>query len=230
MFLSAACRAAETPLRPQYPEITVKQMLIWGGAWFMIPLGLLSVAAMALGIFYFITLRRSCVISREYVAEAKRLISGGDIAALEGLSRQTDDMISRVIGVTARACLDNPSISHDLMVEITESEGVRQSTDLAQRISYLNDIAVISPMIGLLGTVVGMIKSFNVLAFDVASTRPLELAQGVSQALITTAVGLIIAIPAMAFYSYFRGRVQKLISELESTSTDLIGRFRTSRV
>lgn len=231
LFCASTLWAAAPPdLRPEYKEITLKQMLIWGGAWFMIPLGALSVAALALVIFYFITLRRNSIISPVYVGRAKKLIQDGNLAELEAYSRGAPDVASRVMTVAARACLDNPSISHDILREMTEAEGAHQATDLSQRISYLSDIAVISPMIGLLGTVVGMIKSFAVLAFDVGSTRPLMLAEGVSQALITTAVGLIIAIPAMAFYSYFRGRVQKLVSDLESTTTDLVGRMRASKI
>jgi len=80
----------------------------------------------------------------------------------------------------------------------------------------------VAPMVGLLGTVIGMLKAFNSVAFDLAKARPMELAAGVGQALITTIAGLIIAIPAMIAYAWFRGRVIKLIGQMEGSATDLL--------
>ena len=78
-------------------------------------------------------------------------------------------------------------------------------------------------MVGLLGTVLGMIKSFlQISSGDVQGVRQMELAEGVSEALITTAAGLMIGIPALVFYSVFRGRVQKYIAELEAAATHLM--------
>jgi biopolymer transport protein ExbB len=77
-------------------------------------------------------------------------------------------------------------------------------------------------MLGLLGTVLGMIKSFSVVATDIVSSRPMMLAEGVAEALITTAAGLVIGIPCMAAYAFFRGQVQSLIAELEAASTRLV--------
>ena len=77
-------------------------------------------------------------------------------------------------------------------------------------------------MLGLFGTVLGMIKSFSVVASDIVASRPIMLAEGVSEALVTTAAGLVIGIPAMAAYAFFRGCVQSLIAELEAASTRLM--------
>ena len=75
-------------------------------------------------------------------------------------------------------------------------------------------------MIGLLGTVTGMLKAFNVVALDLAKAKPMLLAAGVSQALITTVAGLVIAIPAAMAYAYFRGRSAKLISSMEAVCAE----------
>src|SRR5690606_14749869 len=99
----------------------------------------------------------------------------------------------------------------------------RQAGLLSSRITYLADIGSIAPMIGLLGTVLGMIKSFlQISAGDIQGVRQMRLAEGVSDALITTAAGLMVGIPAMVFYSLFRGRVQKYIAELEAAATHLM--------
>ena len=109
-----------------------------------------------------------------------------------------------------------------LLKEIMEGEGSRQAGLIQNQIQYLLDIAVIAPMIGLLGTVMGMLKAFNSVALDIAKAKPMVLAAGVSQALITTAAGLIVGIPAMIFYAYFRGRTSKLVSNLEAVSAEFL--------
>jgi biopolymer transport protein ExbB len=84
-------------------------------------------------------------------------------------------------------------------------------------------------MIGLLGTVLGMIKSFlQIGSADIQGVRQMELASGISEALITTAAGLFVGIPALAFYSLFRGRVQKYIAELEAAATHLIALLQSN--
>ena len=91
---------------------------------------------------------------------------------------------------------------------------------LTSRVTYLADIGAIAPLIGLLGTVFGMIEAFiEISAGEVQGVRQMGLAEGVSKALIATAGGLAISIPALIFYSIFRGRVQKYISELEAAAT-----------
>jgi biopolymer transport protein ExbB len=91
-----------------------------------------------------------------------------------------------------------------------------------QRVVYLMDLGVLAPMVGLMGTVVGILKSFGSIATEASSMRTMLLAGGVSQALVCTAVGLLVGITAMAFYSYFRGRVQYLISLMEGQCATLV--------
>ena len=109
----------------------------------------------------------------------------------------------------------------DVIKEAMLDKGRRIVGDMTQKLSYLADVAVISPMVGLLGTVLGMIQAFNVIAFQTGAVKPILLAGGISKAMVTTATGLIIAIPAMIFYSYFRGKVQNITSQLENISTEL---------
>jgi biopolymer transport protein ExbB len=109
-----------------------------------------------------------------------------------------------------------------MLKEMIEDEGSRQAIAVQGQSQYLMDVAVIAPMVGLLGTVFGMIKAFNVVSLDLAKAKPMLLAAGVAEALITTAAGLIIGIPAMAFYAYFRGRSTRLVSRLESVSTEVL--------
>src|SRR5207248_219301 len=89
-------------------------------------------------------------------------------------------------------------------------------------IIYVADIGMIAPLLGLLGTVFGIIHSFGALGADIGSARYVALSRGISEALVNTSAGLAIGIPAMMFYAFFRGRAQKLISELEAASTHVL--------
>jgi biopolymer transport protein ExbB len=103
--------------------------------------------------------------------------------------------------------------------------GEEESMKLEHRLSYMALIGNISPMIGLFGTVHGMIESFQVIALGGATPNPTELAEGISTALFTTLVGLAIAIPAIAAYNVLRNRVSRLLLEVGVTSENLMSRF-----
>jgi biopolymer transport protein ExbB len=97
---------------------------------------------------------------------------------------------------------------------------------LEQRLSYIALVGTISPMVGLLGTVDGMVDAFRVIASSNTQPKPSELAEGISTALITTLVGLWLAIPAIAAFGYFRNRLQRLVLEVGIFSERLMSRFQ----
>lgn len=203
------------------PDINLWQVLISGGP-VMIPLGALSVIAVALVIVYLFTMRRGAVVTRQYMATAQALLRKRDYLGLLAISNRHREAVARIMQRTLDFVTQHPEATFAEAREIAETEGTRQAAALNQRITYLADIGTIAPMLGLFGTVLGMIKSFSVVASDIVASRPIMLAEGVSEALVTTAAGLVIGIPAMAAYSFFRGRVQSLIAELEAASTQLI--------
>ena len=97
------------------------------------------------------------------------------------------------------------------------AEGGRIAARAYAAVDWLADIAAIAPLVGLLGTVLGMFQAFGGIASDVsAGAKPVVLAQGVSQAIVTTIFGLVVAIPSLVLYAFFRRRAQKRIAELES--------------
>ena len=133
------------------------------------------------------------------------------------------EMGHRITAKTLDFATKNPTASFEEVREVTEAEGSRQASLLHQRIQYLADIGAVAPMVGLLGTVIGMIKSFREIGqHSLVHTDQMGLASGVSEALLTTAGGLCIGIPALIFYSLFRGRVQGLVSELEAAATHIM--------
>ncbi len=181
----------------------------------------LSVVALTVMLFYVLSIRQGTVVSDRFMDEAETLIRKGDYLGLLQVCNRRNEAIARITQKTLDFATKNPSASFDDVREVTQAEGTRQASLLYQRVAYLSDIGTIAPMIGLLGTVMGMIKEFSRIA-NTAGSAQMEFAGGVSEALINTAGGLLIAIPALVVYSFFRGRVQRLIAELEAASTHLM--------
>jgi biopolymer transport protein ExbB len=191
-------------------------------------LGVLSVVALALIIYYFMSLRRDRIINGEFFRNARGLATKHDLEGLSALCLRFDVPLSQIVLAAVEAVRrgdDNPMAVR----EAVESEGERQATTLWVRINILLDIAVVSPMVGLLGTVIGMIKAFSSIALEMSAAKPILLAQGVSQALTATAAGLAVGIPAMIFYGYFRGRVQKLVLDLEASASQIVNQLGVRR-
>jgi biopolymer transport protein ExbB len=220
-LLTAASARAQEALPPVRAEINLWQVVLSGGP-VMIPLGILSVIAVMLILVYLFTMRRGAVVTKRYMATADALLRKRDYLGLLAISNRHREAVARVMQRTLDFVTQHPEATFADAREIAETEGTRQAAALNQRITYLADIGTIAPMLGLFGTVLGMIKSFSVVASDIVASRPIMLAEGVSEALVTTATGLVIGIPAMAAYSFFRGRTQSLIAELEAASTQLM--------
>lgn len=212
---------AQTPDIPPGRVSTLVEVFKAGG-WPMYPLAALSILGVALILYFAFVLRVEVVVPRRWLGRFFDLLSDN---RLEEARRWCDRKPSPMAAVAA-AALDYLSTAQrmkpEMLKEIMIGEGIRQATRLQNQVQYLMDIAVIAPMIGLLGTVVGMLQAFNVVALDLAKAKPMLLAQGVSLALITTVAGLVVAIPAMIAYAYFRNRVSGLVARLEVASTDLL--------
>ena len=203
------------------PDASLWEVLVSGGP-VMIPLGILSVIGVMLVLVYLFTLRRGAIVTKRYMTTADALLRKRDYLGLLAISNRHREAVAQIMQRTLDFVTQHPQATFAEAREIAETEGTRQAAALNQRIAYLADIGTIAPMLGLFGTVLGMIKSFSVVASDIVASRPIMLAEGVSEALVTTAAGLVIGIPAMAAYAFFRGRVQALIAELEAASTQLV--------
>ena len=202
-------------------EAAEQGMTLWqiikAGGEVMIVLAFMSIAAVGLIVYYFMTIKQEKLIPEGFQEEVLSLIEAGRYSEVEKMCDENDNLISDVASVG----LTRVGREKIVVKEAIQNEGRRGVDDLRQKLSYLADIAVISPMVGLLGTVLGMIQAFNVIAFQTGAVKPILLAGGISKAMVTTATGLIIAIPAMIFYSFFKGRVQSVTSRLENLSTEL---------
>jgi biopolymer transport protein ExbB len=218
-------RAAAAPANPQGPgQFTNLYHLIESGGWAMIPLGVMSVIAVMLVLVFMATMRRSAILTPHYMNTADVLLKKRDYLGLLAISSRHSEAVARVVQRTLDFATKNPSATFDVVKEVAETEGSAQSAAIQNRVTYLADIGTLAPMVGLFGTVVGIVKSFGSLGSGAASqNRDWAMATGVSEALVATGGGLVVGIVAFIFYSFFRNKAQRLISDLEVASAHVLG-------
>ena len=216
--LSAAAESAT----PQIKQTNILEILAKGGI-MMYPLGLMSVITVLLILLFLLTVRRNAIVSDRFMNSVDIMVRKRDFLGLSALSNRRNECMARVTQKTIDFVISNPGCPFEYVREIAQTEGSHQAGQLTSRITYLADIGAIAPMVGLLGTVFGMIEAFfQISSGAVPGVREMGLAEGVSKALIATAGGLAISIPALAFYSIFRGKVQKFVAELEAAVTHFV--------
>ena len=130
------------------------------------------------------------------------------------------------LGLVLSAGLEKLQTGYEQAIEAMQEVGEEENMKLEHRLSYLGLVGTIAPMIGLFGTVVGMVASFRTIAGSATTPKPAELAEGISQALFTTLLGLAIAIPAIAAYNILKNRVARLVLEVGIVSEGLMSRFQ----
>ncbi|MBI4353120.1 MAG: MotA/TolQ/ExbB proton channel family protein [Candidatus Omnitrophica bacterium] len=196
--------------------MTLWQLIAAGGSC-MIFLGALSIAATASILYHFRYVTAERLTPREFTETLLALLERKEFDKAYSLCKQQSNLIG---GIAAQG-IRKMSKGNAVVAEAVGHEGKARIGRLWRNLSYLGDMAVIAPMIGLLGTVLGMIQAFNFVAFQTGVVKPVLLAQGLAKAMITTAFGLIIAIPVMAFYAYFRGRVGAISSDAERAAAEV---------
>ena len=191
--------------------------LIKAGGWLMVPILLCSVIAMAIVAERFWTLQRKRITPGNLVVQVWQWAKSGNL---------NDDRIralrrSSPLGRILAAGLVNRDTSRAMMKEGIEEVGRHVVHDLDRYLNTLGTIASITPLLGLLGTVIGMIKVFAVITTQGVG-NPGVLAGGISEALITTAAGLTVAIPTLMFHRYFRGHVDELVVTMEQEALKMV--------
>jgi len=185
--------------------------LFLAGKWVGMVLVLVSIAATALVIEHFLSIRRSRLVPLDLGQRLQELVAKEDFAGARNVAAEHPSLLGRVIeaGLGQVGGLFGWFDIQTAMQETAEAEVSR----LYRKLEYLTFIAAAAPMLGLLGTVTGMITSFNQIAASEGSAPPSALAGGIAQALVTTCEGLVIAIPAMFFVGFFRNRIDSLMAE-----------------
>jgi biopolymer transport protein ExbB len=215
------CAMASTALAAGPKDKTLGDVIKDGGLIGFVIIGM-SVAALALFIEHAITIRRDKIVPPELVDELEALFEEEEYQEALELCESEPNFLTNILS----AGLPKINAGFDAMEKAMDEVSEEETIKLQQKISWLNLIGNISPMMGLLGTVYGMIVAFNTITKLGQNVTPADLSQGISAALVTTMLGLIVAIPTMAAFFYFRNKVVKVSLELAAIADDLVERFR----
>lgn len=187
--------------------------LVKAGGWLMLPLVLCSIFTIAISIERFIRLRRASVLPKSLLIKKNQPIG----TVLEHLKSESSASQS-ALGFIFHEGLDAAAKGEKFARAHMEATASREISYLEKNINFLGTLSAAAPLLGLLGTVVGIIESF--LMIDLGSnSNPTMMIPGISKALITTAAGMLIAIPALFAYRYFQRLVQEYVAELEQQAT-----------
>jgi biopolymer transport protein ExbB len=182
---------------------------------------LLSVTLGALLVMNFLAARRDTIIPVHLVEEFENHLNEKKYQEAYDLAKQDDSFLGSVLS----AGLGKLSQGYPQAIEAMQEVGEEENMKLDHRLSYIALIGTISPMVGLLGTVNGMVAAFQVIATTDTAPKPADLADGISTALVTTLFGLCMAIPAIAAYGILRNRLARLVLEVGIVSEGLMSRF-----
>ena len=205
------------------PAKSFLSWLIDASGVFGLVLLLLSFLMVALIMMNVLQVRRDNLLPPEFIEAFEQRLTAKDYQGAYEAARSDDSLVARVLA----AGLSKLNRGYNEAIEGMQEVGEDENMAMEHRLSYLALIGSIAPMIGLMGTVFGMIQSFERIANSATSPKPAELAEGISMALFTTLEGLTVAIPAMVFYSILRNRVARFILEVGMVSEGLMSRFAT---
>jgi biopolymer transport protein ExbB len=191
--------------------------IVQSGGWLMVPILLCSIVAAAICVERLWTLQRSRIVPKNLVAQIWSAVKTEELDAQKLRELRTSSPLGQVLA----AGVANAKRGREVMKEAMEESASQVSHDMERYLTSLGIIASISPLLGLLGTVVGMIKVFTALMLEGAGNANV-LAGGISQALITTAAGLSVAIPALMFHRFFLRRIDELVVTMEQEAGKLV--------
>jgi biopolymer transport protein ExbB len=220
LALFPAIARAEGSLPPGLAHLDFRKLLEAGGGVGVV-IGALSVGMAALVFEYLISLRRGATIPRRLAERLQELITQKQFKQATDECRDNGSLLALVIG----AGLGEVDAGYAAVEKAMEDACAQHAGRLYRKIDYLSVIGTLSPMLGLLGTVWGMMLAFSEFASK-ANVAVTELAPGISTALVTTLLGLAVAIPAYAAYAYFRNRVDEAVANCSQVADHIFFEYR----
>lgn len=201
--------------------LTVGQILRDGGTigWIII---LLSVATLAVIIEAGVNIRRDKICRPELVDEVEALLEENEVQEALELCESEPNFFTNMMS----AGLAKAQFGYDDMKNAAENRGGVEVTRLMQKVGWILWLSNVGPLLGLFGTVAGMIAAFNVIKALGAAVTPTDLAKGISAALVTTFDGLLVSIPAVTAYQYFRDKAARIAIDFGGIVEDMLQRFR----
>ncbi|EJF09938.1 MotA/TolQ/ExbB proton channel family protein [Pontibacter sp. FD36] len=192
--------------------------LAMAGGWAMIPLLLLSLAAVYIFFERYLTLKKAAKNPDGFSDRIKSMVLAGDINGARMLCAQTNTPVSRMLGKGVSR-IGNPLKNIETSIE---NVGKIEISRLERNLAALATIAGAAPMLGFLGTVTGMIQAFIAIAQAEGSVSPQLLSAGIYQAMVTTATGLMIGLPAYVGYNYLVSKIDNIVHAMEYSSIEFI--------
>ena len=183
---------------------------------------LVSFAMVAIIMMIALQLRRDNYLPATFIEEFEQQLQNKDYQAAYETAKGSDSFIGRILA----AGMGRLSRGYDEAVEQMQQVGEDETMAMEHKIGYLALIGSIAPMLGLLGTVQGMVLSFQVIANSTTSPKPSELADGIATALFTTLEGLVVAIPAIIFYALYKNRLARFLMECGFVAENLMKNFQ----
>jgi len=183
----------------------------------MVPLLLVSLMALGIILERLYSLRTTRILPPDLVPAIEADIQRGDLEQARRRAEEDGSPLARILA----SGLCNSGLSREVIKESVEETGRHVVTDMSRYLTLLGTIAAVSPLLGLLGTVVGMIKVFAVITSQGVGD-PSVLAGGISEALLTTAFGMSIAIPAIALHRYFNAKLDRLVVDMEQSALRVV--------
>jgi biopolymer transport protein ExbB len=188
------------------------------GGFIMYPILLCSIVALTVIIDRYLVLRKAKINIPAFMVRIRGLIKKKDISGAVSYCMEEKSPVANIV----RKGLKKYKLGHERVKEAIENAGKQEVSKLEKGLPVLASIAGIAPLLGFLGTVTGMITAFMTIEDLAGSANPSDLAGGIWEALVTTAFGLIVGIPALAFYNYFLGAVKRLIGDMEVVANDVV--------
>jgi biopolymer transport protein ExbB len=189
---------------------------------FLLPIEVASIATIAFIIEHFVTIQRDKLVPPEIVVELETLLDEEQYEEAINLCEATKNYITTVVG----AAIARVGEGYEAMVSSAEAATDEQNLKLQHKISWLPLLGNVGPLMGLFGTVTGMVMAFTQIASSTGTPSPQDLAKGIFTALVTTVWGLLVAIPATFFSYIFKVRVQRLSFELSGVAMEIVERFK----
>jgi biopolymer transport protein ExbB len=204
-----------------------ESMLVWTykalGLRYTVAFLAISFAFVALVIMNFLSVRKDNFVPQQLVDSFEALVNEKKYQEAYELTKADESFLGQMLS----SGLSRLSRGYEHAIEAMQEVGEEENMKMEHRLSYIAMIGTLAPMVGLLGTVDGMIASFQVIATSPTTPKPSQLAEGISTALVTTLVGLLIAIPAIAVFNVLKNRVAQLVLQVGLTGENLMSRFET---
>ncbi len=198
--------------------------LILAGRYMMIPIALASFVGLAVVVERLYVLRRKRIVVPEIAGAVETLSASEDLSVAYAICERQPGPFSNIV----RAGLDHADNDWIIIRDVLQEAGRHEATRLTRRLGVLETVAAVSPLLGLLGTVVGMIRVFATIS-TASLGNPETLSSGISEAMVTTAAGLMVGIPALVIHNWLSGRADRIIFDLEFYASKVLDTLRRRR-